>query len=129
MVCFVFSWKAISDSHKKMPNFLSEIKRQDAYIQSSLKEVNQLLDAVAVPANTSLEEIKRLQDQKKKERIKEQEQRTQDRLQMKQKLFIRKKQKRFNDGLSFLIWGCLICLLGASVINVRYDKGTRLEDS
>ena len=122
MICFVFSWKAISDSHKKMPNFVAEVERYEAEYQSSMQDIHQLLNAVRVPAGTSPEEIKRLQDQKEKERRKEQKERIRDTVKAKQKDFLEKKQNRFNDGLYFLISGCLLCLLGSMLMNVRFDK-------
>ena len=122
MVCFIFSWKAISDTYRQMPDYLTEIQHQEAQYQLKMQDINRTLNAVTTPVNTPPEEIKRLQDEKQKERLKKQKQRIQDKVQAEQEQFSQKQQKRFNDGLTFLIWGLLICLLGATLINARYDK-------
>ena len=105
-----------------MPDYVTESQRQEAQYQLDMQSINRTLDAIALPANTPSEEIKRLQAEKQKERLKEQKQRIQDKVQAKQKRFNQRQKKRSNDGLALLMWGSLICLLGSFLINVRYDK-------
>lgn len=106
-----------------MPDFRSEVMKQEAELNEQLKDINAMLDSVVVSADTPQEEVDRLIAEKKSQREKEEKEKREKRIQERTESFIKSKKERFDEGISALYWGLGICLFGSLVLRLRYPFG------
>jgi hypothetical protein len=117
---FLLSAIAIQQSKEPMPDFRTEVEEREAELQSNLKEINAMLNAVVVPSGTPQEEIDRLQAEKKEENEREQKINIEKSIQNLETEDIQKKKDRYEEGINVLTWGVLVCFLGSFLLRIRY---------
>ena len=89
-------------------------------IQSSTRSVSTILNAVKVPANATEAEIKQLRDEKNKALEKQKEQWVLERVHERKQKFIKRKSKRYDDGIKILAFGILIGFCASFLLRIRY---------
>ena len=117
---FIASGMRFKESLEPMPDVRIEIQTRNAQLNSDLKDINSLLDAVVVPVGTPQEEIDRLQAEKKAAREQQERERVEEEVARAQTEFIRRQKESYNTGLETLLVGLLICGFGSLLLRIRY---------
>lgn len=123
MVFFWLAGVAFSDMREPMPDFRSEVLKEEAEWNERYQKLDALADAVVVPKGTPQEEIDRLMSEKKAQREKERATKVEGRIASREKEFVQGQDERFQDGIQFCLWGLGICLLGSLLLRLRYPFG------
>ena len=123
MVFFWLAGFAFSDMREPMPDFRSEVLKEEAEWNERYHELDALTDAVFVPKGTPQEEIDRLMSEKKAKREKERAANVEGRIANREKEFSQWQDERFQGGIQFFLLGIGICLLGSLLLRLRYPFG------
>ena len=116
----LLSWSTIRESKAPVPNFRPEVEKLHQEIQSSTRSISAILNAVKVPANATEAEIKQLRDEKNKALEKQKEQWILERVHKRKQKFIKRKSKRYDDGIKILTLGIFVGFCASLLLRIRY---------